>query len=107
MYTPCPGYMFIYKELYLYNRGHFELSTFWTARVCVASVCFHVLLLSEIEFRWRLPCCSPDTQSLETLSRRVLGEQQGGAAEILSWIGGGHGNEHKLHILGWDGLSCT
>src|SRR4051812_14517782 len=33
------------------------------------------------------PCCSPDTQSLGLLLRRVLEEQRGGAAKILRKVG--------------------
>ena len=37
-----------------------------------------------------------------SLPGRVSGEQQGGAAEILSLIGVDHGNWLHLRILGWN-----
>ena len=37
-----------------------------------------------------------------SLLGRVFGEQRGGAAEILAWIGVENGNQPQLRILGWD-----
>ena len=48
------------------------------------------------------PGCSLDTHPLGSLSRRVFGEQRGGAAEIFSRIIQVHGNLLGPHILEWD-----
>src|SRR4051812_16916036 len=44
------------------------------------------------------PHCSPDAHPLGFLPRRVSGEQQGGAAEILTWTGAEHRECTQLRI---------
>ena len=122
MYTPCQGYMFIYKELFVYiyvcalSRVYIYIQRaisfitvavsncprFWTARVCVACVRFPCSTPIRDRISVAPPMLFSGYTSSRPLSRRVFGEQRGGAAEILSWIGVGQGNEHKLHILEWD-----
>ena len=62
---------------------------FWTARGCVDGVSLYGPLRSEAEFRHLSLLFFENTISL---LGRVSGEQRGGAAEILSWIGADHIN---------------
>ena len=64
-----------------------------TAQGCVDWVRFPCSTPFRDKISAAPPRCSPDAHSLGLLPRRVSGEQQGGAAEILSWNRVEHG-EH-------------
>ena len=63
----------------------------WTARGCVDWVCSPCSTPFRDRFLASPPRCSPNAHSLGILPRRVFGEQQGGATEILSQNGVEHG----------------
>ena len=77
--------IFVYLQPYLFRIVH----VFWTARGCVDGLVFMVRSGPRRSFGITSLLFSGYTLSL---AGRVSGEQRGGAAEILSRIGAGHGN---------------
>ena len=100
--------MHLVQGIHLYTNSYVFVTVavsncprFWTARVCVACVRFHVLLLSETEFRWRLPVVLR-IHILSTFVETCIWRAAGRCCRNSVLDRSRHGNEHKLHILGWD-----